>query len=176
MIDREAGPTQPRPGSRSGPLAVLAGVALLVAACGGTAHQTRPGAGAGQNVSQQLDAYAACVRGHGVPDFYITRAGTAPPSPGTVQEVFHGWLVPVNPRQSAQKACQHLLPTHTLPTTGELRQQFLQSLKTAKCMRAHGYPHWPDPTVTKGLVPNFIPTGVDVNSPQFKHAAKTCRL
>lgn len=161
---------------RAGLVGALAGTALLVAACGGSPRQTGPGVGSAENVSQQLDAYATCVRGHGVPGFYITRAGTAPPSPGTVQEVFHGWLVPVNPSQPAQKVCQHLLPTHTLPTTGELRQQFLQSLKTAKCMRAHGYPHWPDPTMAKGLVPNFIPTGVDVNSSQFQAIAKTCRL
>jgi hypothetical protein len=164
---------QQRP--RPGPVAALAGLALLVAACGGP-HQTAPGAGSGQNLSQRLDAYASCVRGHGVPDFYITRAGTAPPSPGTVQEVFHGWLVPVNPSQAAQKACQHLLPTHTLPTGAELRQQFLRSLKSAKCMRAHGYPHWPDPVMRNGLVPNFVPPGVDVNSPQFQATAKTCSL
>lgn len=34
-------------------------------------------------------------------------------------------------------------------------------------MRAHGYPTWPDPTVRNGLVLNFIPCGIDTNSPQF---------
>ena len=167
---------RPRRNFRPGPLATLAGVALLVAACGGGPQQPGPATGSAQNLSQQLDAYASCVRGHGVSGFYITRAGTAPPSPGTVQEVFHGWLVPVNPSRAARKACQHLLPAHTPPTGAELRQQFLQSLRTAKCMRAHGYPHWPDPVERNGLVPNFIPSGVDVNSPQFQATAKTCSL
>lgn len=102
--------------------------------------------------------------------------GTAPPNPGTVQEVFHGWIVPVDPSQSAQKTCQHLLPTHTLPTAAELREQFRQALKPAKCMRVHGYPDWPDPVVRHGLVPNVIPPGVDLNSPQFQAAAKPCGM
>lgn len=161
---------------RAGLVAALAGTALLLTACGGGAHQAGSGAGSAQNVSQQLDAFASCVRGHGVSGFYITRAGTAPPSPGTVQEVFHGWIVPVDPSRAAQRACQHLLPTHTPPTVAELRQQFLHSLKTAKCMRAHGYPQWPDPTVRNGLVPNFIPAGVDVNSARFQAIAKSCAL
>ncbi len=159
---------------RPGLLAALAGIALLAAACGGGSH--RPGSGSTLSLSQQLDTYASCVRSHGVADFYISRAGTAPPNPGTVQEVFHGWLVPVNPSPSAQKTCQHLLPTHTLPTAGELRQQFRQALKSAKCMRSHGYPAWPDPTVHDGLVPNWVPAGLDTASAQVLAAAKTCGL
>lgn len=175
MIEDETGATRRRRNARQGLLAYLAGLTLLLAACGGH-NQAESGTGSAQNLSQRLDAYASCVRAHGVPGFYISRAGTAPPSPSTVQAVFHGWLVPVNPSQSAQKACQHLLPTHTLPTGPELRQQFRQALKSAKCMRSHGYPGWPDPVIHNGIIPNVVPTGIDLNSPQFQAAAKSCGL
>ncbi len=159
---------------RPGLLAILAATALLAAGCGGGSHPPGSGAVTRQNLSAQLDAYASCVRGHGVPDFYISRAGSAPPSPGTVQEVFHGWVIPVDPSPSAQKACQHLLPRHNLPTAGELHHQFVQALQAARCMRSHGYPNWPDPTVQNGLVPDFVPAGIDVNSPRFQATAKAC--
>ena len=127
-----------------------------------------------QDLSQQLTAYAACVRNHGLPNFYISQAGTAPPIPGSIREGASGLVIPPDTSPSAQKACHHLLPRRNLPTAGELHQQFIQALKTARCMRAHGYPTWPDPTVENGMVPNFIPTGIDTNSPQFNRAAKTC--
>jgi nicotinamidase-related amidase len=155
-------------------LGLVAGTALFVAACSGGAHPAGSGPGTGQNLSAQLDAYASCVRHHGVPGFYISRAGSTPPAPGTVQEAFHGWVIPVDPSQSARKACQHLLPRHNLPTGAELHQQFVQALKAARCMRSHGYPNWPDPTVRNGLVANFIPPGIDVNSPHFQATAKAC--
>ena len=172
MMSLDTGATRPGRRKRPGLLATFAGIALLAAACSG--GPPRPGSGSAQNLSKQLDAYASCVRSHGVPGYYVSRAGTAPPTPGTVQEVFRGWIVPVNPSRSAQKTCQHLLPTHTLPTTGELRQQFLQALKSAKCMRSHGYPKWPDPILGSDAVPNYVPSAIDTSSPQFLAAAKTC--
>lgn len=159
--------------SRAGLLAFLAGTALLAAGCGGS-HPAGSGAGARPNLSAQLDAYASCVRRHGVPDFYISRAGSTPPAPGSMREGASGWVIPPDPSPSAQKACQHLLPRRNLPTAGELHQQFVQALKTARCMRSHGYPNWPDPTEQNGLVPNFVPPSIDLNSPQFQAAAKTC--
>jgi hypothetical protein len=43
-------------------------------------------------------------------------------------------------------------------------------------MRSHGYPGWPDPVIQNGLIPNVVPAGIDLNSPQFQAAAKTCGL
>lgn len=156
-----------------GIVAALAGVALVVAACGGS-HAAGSGAGPAQDLSQQLTAYASCIRSHGVPNFYISWAGTAAPTPGSIREGASGLVIPPDTSPSAQKACQHLLPRRDLPNAGELHHQFIQALKTARCMRAHGYPTWPDPTVKDGVVPNFIPSGIDTNSPQFNRAAKTC--
>src|SRR5487761_1393151 len=139
------------PRLRAGMLAaaVTGAALLLVAACsGGGSHPAGTGAATPGNLSVQLDADASGVRSHGVPDFYISHLGSALPSPGTVQEVFHGWAIPVDPSSSA--------------------------LKAARCMRSHGYPNWPDPTVQNGLVPNFVPAGIDVNSPHFQATAKAC--
>jgi hypothetical protein len=65
--------------------AAVAGPALLAAGCGGGgSHTAGSGAVTRQNLSAQLDAYASWVRRHGVPNFYVTRVGSTPPSPGTV--------------------------------------------------------------------------------------------
>lgn len=168
-------PQRPARWPRAGLLAACAAVTvMLAAACGGGSHAAGSGGSPAQDLSQQLTAYASCVRSHGVPDFYISRAGSAPPIPGSIREGASGLVIPPDTSPSAQKACQHLLPKHNPPTTGELHQQFIQALKIARCMRAHGYPTWPDPTVENGMVPNFIPSGIDTNSPQFNRAAKTC--
>jgi hypothetical protein len=44
-------------------------------------------------------------------------------------------------------------------------------LKVAECMRAHGVPHFPDPTPGGGLV---VPDGIDVNAPAFQAAQRAC--
>jgi hypothetical protein len=54
-----------------------------------------------------------------------------------------------------------------------------QALGYAKCMRSHGIPNFPDPTVqdsaqSKG-VGFSMPSGVDPHSPQFQSASKTCQ-
>jgi hypothetical protein len=49
------------------------------------------------------------------------------------------------------------------------------------CMRGHGVPNFPDPDskgrieITSGKSASGQPTGVDVNSPQFKRAQKACQ-
>jgi hypothetical protein len=48
-------------------------------------------------------------------------------------------------------------------------------LKFAACIRAHGYPGYPDPQFPSGGgVMRRQPTGIDINSPQFQAAVKTC--
>ncbi len=54
-----------------------------------------------------------------------------------------------------------------------------QALSYAKCMRSHGIPNFPDPTVqdnahSKG-VGFSMPSGVDPHSPPFQSAAKLCQ-
>jgi hypothetical protein len=152
---------------------VLAGLAVV--ACDGQGS-AGPGTSSGQNMAVVLDSYAACMRGHGVPNFYFTHP-VAPPSappPGTFVLGYRGWFAEAasGPRfRSAQKACLRLLPFGKVQGA-ETHQEFLDALKTAECMRSHGYPNWPDPNPDVGGV--GVPNGVDTRSTQFQAAAKTC--
>lgn len=153
---------------RAAIMAVLAGVAFLMAACGGA----RPASGNKlANLAVELDTYASCVRSHGVRNFYITKMGSSPPPPSQALEIWHGLVIPPDPSLSAQKACRHLLPHGTPPSVAEQHQGFLQALKAARCMRFHGYPSWPDPP--EGSLP-VVPADIDTSSPQFQTTARTC--
>ena len=159
--------------------AVLAGTGLLAAGCGRGSHPAGSGASSPPGLAQALDAYAHCMHGHGLPELYVTRTPKNP-NPGAALMIFHGFAIEganlSSPGfQPAQNACQHLLPQGTPPTGAELHQQFITALKSARCMRLYGYPNWPDPQVMNGRVGiGFPSSGVDVNSPQFQSAAKTC--
>jgi hypothetical protein len=167
------GPGDGRPWRAAGLAAALAVTALLAAACGGGSHA--PGSRSDQNTAAQVDAYASCMRSHGVADFYFThQTGTSTPPPDGAMLDFHGYTADVNPTlafEAAQKVCNHLLGLPSTPPH-ESHQQFLKQLKSAKCMRSHGYPNWPDPNPTIHVV--GIPAGVDTNSPQYQAAAKAC--
>jgi hypothetical protein len=103
----------------------------------------------------------------------------SPPSPsGTPELIDHGWASQgAGPSlaqfQSANQACRHLFPG-TQESSTEQHQQFLQGLATARCMRAHGYPDWPDPQQGNGGNFQSLPTGIDTHSPQFQAAARKC--
>jgi hypothetical protein len=149
-------------------------VAALMAACGSgpaSSPAARGGSGspaasaspAGSTYRSEL-AYAACVRGHGVPNF-------PDPKPNG------GFDVTSNPNdpqlQAAQRDCANLLPAGLQQqTTGHFTpQQVAQLLTYAKCMRSHGVLNFPDPT-SKGL---GAMNGIDMNSPQFQSASRVCQ-
>ena len=135
----------------------LALTAVLATACGQGPAGT--GSSPPATLAQQLDRFVQCMDGHGQPGLYLTQA-PASPNPGRTLVVFHGFAIngasTGSPQfQPAMQACQHLLPHGTPPTAAELRQQYLRSLKAARCMRSHGYPAWPDPIEQDGH--NMIP-------------------
>jgi hypothetical protein len=75
---------------------------------------------------------------------------------------------------SAERSCQHLLPNGSGGGAGSPNQR--QLLELARCMRSHGFPTFPDPTVSGGNIGiNFTGTGIDPNAPQFRAAQTTCR-
>lgn len=160
-------------------VAALVVPGLLVAACDGEGpHPAGPGANSSQNMAVVLDSYASCMRGHGVPNFYFTHAAAPPsaPPPGTFVLGYRGWFAEAASGaqfRSAQKACQHLLPFGKAQGT-ETHQEFLNALKSAQCMRSHGYPNWPDPDPDSDVGGFWVPAGVDTKSTQFQAAAKTC--
>jgi hypothetical protein len=155
--------------------AALAVTGLLAAACGGGGGQA-PGSGpnSGQNLAVELDSFASCIRGHGVPGFYFTTDVPSPPPDGGVigDHQYYAAYDSSAAFDAAEKACQHLDPMGT--PSSVTHQQFLTALRSAECMRSHGYPAWPDPNPNRR---GFrVPVDIDTTSPQFQAAAKTCGL
>jgi hypothetical protein len=172
-------------------LLTLIAVGLLAGGCGGgsaspevasigstTLASVSAAAQGGNKATDYLDAvkYAGCMRTHGVVNF------PDPTSGGDF--LFHSGKLNgssgVNPNSaqfvSANKACQHLLPNGGQPTAAETQHIVAQTLKLAQCMRSHGVPNFPDPTVSNGNVSiRFGGAGNDPRSPQFRAANNACK-
>lgn len=166
----------------------LAALAVILAACGGaagpgvasigsTTTTTSPALGTATpspfgSPTEEYDyaeSYAECMRAHRVPDF---------PNPTKSSRGFS-----FNPTadsnsphfSSAKNACKHNLPDNGgSPTAAQLAAERARLLKYARCMRAHGEPKFPDPTVSARSI-GFRLNGVDPNSPKFQVAQKACR-
>jgi hypothetical protein len=109
------------------------------------------------------------MRSHGVPNF------PDPPAGGGLKITPASGVDPQAPVfQQAQQTCRKLLPGGGPPR--EVPESVkLQLLHHAQCMRAHGFPSYPDPIFPSGGgVRTFVPSSVDVNSPAFQNAAKAC--
>jgi hypothetical protein len=166
----------------------LAALTVLAAGCGGgakspsvasigatgsttTAAAPPPSSGASRQSYGDALAYSECMRANGLPDF---------PDPngkgGLLVNVHPGSdLLPSSPQhQSANKACRHLLPDGGQETAAQEQQDFRRFLKYARCMRSHGIPNFPDPTLRNGGV-SLTGGGIDDRSPQFQKAQQACR-
>jgi predicted amidohydrolase YtcJ len=148
----------------------LAAIAVLATACGGTSSPVL----AGQTAYQKALAYSQCMRAHGIPGF---------PDPQPNGSILLG-ATPGQPTgtlmNSANKACQHLLPkTHPM-TAAQLRQATNQALKFVACMRAHGITDMQDPVVNSQGIGFRIggpgsANGPRPNSPVFQSAQHACQ-
>jgi hypothetical protein len=159
-------PARPRAGRLTAALAgaaLLAGVALLAAACGGG---STAGPAAHLTAYQMELAYAECMRAHGMPSW------PNPQSNGT----FVGSFDFGSPAyQSANRACAHL--EGGSPATAEQFQQNVgQALKYAACMRAHGIANFQVTVAGEGEIKSGTDgPGDGVNTPQFQSASQACR-
>jgi len=155
-------------------------IAFSAAACSGT----RPSGGSanpkGQITVQELDSFATCVRGHGVPNFYFSAKTKNPGTPPSQYEIsVAGYSAPADPDSSqfqhATSSCRHLLPLPPPLTAAQLRHMLDQGVRFAACMRSHGYAGYPDPTIQHGFLARPpLPNNIDPNSSQFQAAAKAC--
>jgi hypothetical protein len=170
-------------------VAIIATTVLVLAGCGGNPSSAGSSPAGGSTGSPSAVAYSACMRSHGVPNF------PDPDSKGMPRQADPQQLgVSSSHYAAAEQACQHLLPTG-----GSLRQQTQQCLlfgdcapalvqqlltvgrQFAECLRAHGVPNWPDPSVSaKGGRPVFdlSDAGIDPRSaetPQFRAKEDDCR-
>lgn len=148
-------------------VAVLAAVALLTAACGGSAS-TAGSSGAGQGLLAQAVAFAHCMRSHGVPNFPDPELNS---SGGLVKKPLLESTL--NGPPSARATCAHLMPKRgLLPTQAQQEQHQRQQLAFAACMRRHGFPNFPDGW--SGNVGQLLSAGIDPSSPQLNAALTKC--
>ncbi len=153
--------------------ALLVALALPAAACGGSSSPGAAGRGSpGNSASASAVAYSACMRLHGVPEY---------PDPGSDGNLPKGTAqdfgVSNSQYQAAERACRHLLPNSDTRFTASLtqclmtgdcphavvQQALTEGLNFARCMRNHGVPNWPDPTVDSTGRPSFQVTAAGIS-------------
>jgi hypothetical protein len=191
-VIRRPRPAWPPRARSAAAIIATAALALLTAAC--SARGSSAGSGGslhtgGSTNSTSAVGFSACMRSHGVPNFPDPNAGGRPLEVDAQQLGVGDSLY-----QAAEQACQHLLPTggsleqltHQCLLYGDCPQTLMQPLMTlertyAECMRSHGVPNWPDPSISaKGGRPVFdlSGTGIDTqstDSPQFRSKDLKCR-
>ena len=149
-----------------------AALALLAAACGGSPSSTvdTPNAG-GSATSTSAVAYSHCIRSHGVPNYPDPSSGGQLPKGNAEQ-----FGVSNSRLRTARRACQHMYPSNggsfqrlmLCENTGDCPQAVVQHALTemrsfAQCMRSHGVPNWPDPTIDSQGRPFFNVSGAGLS-------------
>lgn len=153
-------------------LLAAAAVTLLAAGCGGSSSRsatavaatTRPGP----------IAFARCMRSHGFPGW------PDPDRSGLFDKLKLrqlGYSV-ARVRAIEQGACDHLLPdggSGPQETPQQARARFAAMLSFAGCMRARGFPGFPDPTSQGQLTPEMVTgAGIDLHQPALLRAGLAC--
>ncbi|WP_160148911.1 hypothetical protein [Amycolatopsis alkalitolerans] len=159
-------------------IASLAVCGLFAGACGSPDSSGPPVASISSSASAPSSngsatpasalAYSQCMRAHGISDF-------PDPEPNGDLRLSDGPgsdLAPDNPAfKAADTACKSLLPAQAPPTN-----LHAQTLKYAKCMRAHGISDFPDPEPTGELKIQATPgSDLDINNPRYKTADGACK-
>jgi hypothetical protein len=165
-VTRRPGPARQSIGRTAAAVLVMAALAVLMAACSGSPASAGPSGSSDSRGSTNYRAalaFSRCVRSHGVPNYPDPDSnGVLPKGDGPHFGVSNSQF------QAADQACQHLLPSGSL-SAGSLRTCYLtgdcspalvhqaltQGVKFARCMRAHGVPDWPDPSVDSEGRPLF---------------------
>jgi hypothetical protein len=164
-----------------------AALVLLAAACSGSPSSTGSGGSphaGGSASSPSAVAFSSCIRSHGVPNY---------PDPGSDGAIPKGsaqhFGVSTSQLQAAQTACQHLLPaTGGSLTASSLQECYLAGVcpqalvqhaltagrQFAVCMRSHGVPNWPDPSVDSEGRPLFNINVPRPAPPQVSTAISEC--
>jgi hypothetical protein len=173
MID-SASRTRDRAGNRGrrlrrgGSIAAVAAAAAIAA----TACSALPGSPNGSVKYQEALAFSRCMRAHGVPSF---------PDPNSNGQLSANGIDTKSPQvRSAAGDCQSVLPGQN--PAAQVAQAGTQALRFSRCMRAHGIPNFPDPSVQangSGVAVTIRlhagSGGIDPHSPQFQAAQQACR-
>jgi len=160
-------------------IALLAGIALLATACGGGASSHTGAGGTSAAASRRpYLAYSRCMQTHGAPFWpdplaSITSRSLAYKITSRILAQEHGpsW-------NAALRACAKKAPSQLPFTEAQLEVAGARLLKLTRCMRAHGYPNWPDPIINPDDVGYLPPRGVSIQdpSPKLKAANQACHV
>jgi hypothetical protein len=154
-------------------------VVLVAAACGGSPSSTGSGGTSNtkgststQSANSRPLAFSHCMRSNGVPNFPDPNSSGVWPKP----QVEGAASNPHYP--AAARTCGHLLPDGgpgVAPSPAVDQQIQTDMTKFARCMRSHGVPNWPDPTLDRGRA-IFDPqaAGIDTNSSQISAKVHEC--
>lgn len=157
-------------------------------AAGPASSTPAAGSAAGSSAtSQSAVAYSQCMRANGVPRYPDPASDGQLPKGGA-----QAFEVSDSQYQTAQRTCQHLLPTggsfdqqaHECIGAGDCPPALVQQMLTAdrkfaQCMRSHGVPNWPDPTIGANGGPIFKVSGVGIthsqtHSPPMSNTITAC--
>ena len=169
---------------QAGAIAIaFAAVGVLAAGCGGSPASHRGSAKPSETTL--LIEFSACLRAHGLPHFPDPQSEAA--GGGFPSKSLNPYMNPsatgslalndYTPQfQAAEKHCSSLARASLFIMSpaqiqAQTQQEVKQGLATVACMRKHGFPDMPDPTA-QGAV--MIPSSIEMNSPQYKAAAKLC--
>lgn len=148
-----------------------------VASLGGATTTTTAAAGPSGSDQMAKDAlaFSACMRQHGVKNF------PDPQISGNGASIKIGGSTGLNRNdptfQSAQKACQKYMQAG-IGANGGAKADPTKIAAWASCMRSHGLPHFPDPTINSSngaMQLNMTGSGVDPQSSTFSNAMKACQ-
>ncbi len=144
-------------------LAALAAAAVLALAGCGARGPAGPAAATRQDPNAapaDITNMVSCFRAHGMPEW---------PDP-TYDPRDGRWHLDGPPLKAAtRQACAAVMPRATLASPAPTAL-FNDLMQYARCMRAHGVPDWPDPTVDGAFI-----TSLDVKAdPAVQAAAQPC--
>ncbi len=150
------------------PLVALVAVSLLAVGCG-TGSSSR---GATTTAGGGALAVARCMRSHGLSNW---------PAPTTSGHFDKATLVHLGYSDTRVRAvgstCGHLLPAGPGPqeTAQQTRTRVAYALSFARCMRARGFPSFPDPTAQGQLTPEMVTgAGIDLHQQALLQAGLAC--
>jgi hypothetical protein len=162
--------TRRQPARTAAAIIATAALVLLSAACSDSSSSTSSASSsaAGAAANSPLVAFSQCVRSRGVPDF-------PDPPPGATNAKFPGarqLRVSSALLSAAENACQHLLPAGVddqFPAA-EVPLLLTGMRQFSQCMRSHGVPNWPDPTIDSEGRPFFNVSAAGL-SYQYTHSS-----
>ena len=155
-----------RPAARTAATVIaMVVLAASAAACSSSLSRATSGSPRSQvsTVPPSAVAYSACMRSHDIPNYPDPDANGQLPK-GDAQHLG----ISSSQLQAAQHACRPLLPsggsfrrrTQQCLLAGDCPQAVVQQILTvqrryARCMRSHGVPNFPDPTIDSQGRPFF---------------------